>query len=338
VNFESLCLQCHRPIIVAENLCHCFIFRPIQAVVGLSPVNSVLEFRGLQALEFDPINLRLSRACPDPQRGWNLPVLFTKQAVFASYWLSLSRLITPLLAMLLIAPSQAAELRIAHCLHGCPVGSNAENHLIIRPIYALSYNTQNKVADWAAYRVTADSIGIASSLSRAAIVDGYVEDTLSAADFDNAEEGGLARAQLVPLVNFAGTPYWNEVNYLSNAVARSRNLSQGAWYGLEWSIRNLVNRENEVYVLTGPIFKEAPTVSSLETQTPHRVPDAFFKIIVSDNDQATAFIFDQDLPVHVHHCDNRASIEEIERATGLQFFPENPRLVSGELDTSLGCF
>lgn len=241
------------------------------------------------------------------------------------------------LLMAFMSPSQAVELRIAHCLHGCPQGSSAENQLILRPIYALSYNTRNKVADWAAYRVTSGSIGIASSLSRTALVDDFVEETLSAADFINAEEAGLTRAQFVPLVNFAGTPYWNEVNYMSNAVARSRNLSQGAWYGLEWSIRNLVNREGEVYVLTGPIFRETPVVASLETQTRHRVPDAFFKIIVSADNRATAFIFEQDLPVHVHHCDSRASIDEIERVTGLDFFPENPRLVSGSLDTSLGC-
>ena len=245
------------------------------------------------------------------------------------------------LGVLLIASmsqSQAAELRIAHCLYGCPKGSSSENHLILRPIYALSYNTRNKVADWAAYRVTSGSIGIASSLSRAVMIDDFVEETLSAGDFINAEEAGFVRAQLVPLVNFAGTPYWNEVNYMSNAVARSQNLSLGAWYGLEWSIRNLVNREREVYVLTGPIFRDSPVVASLETQTQHRVPDAFFKIVVSADNRATAFIFDQDLPVHVHHCDTRAAIDEIETATGLDFFPENPRLVLRLLDTNLGCF
>ena len=268
----------------------------------------------------------------------DIVICLGRQAFLAGV-LCLSRIAA--LGVLLIASMsqiQAAELRIAHCLYGCPKGSSSENHLILRPIYALSYNTRNKVADWAAYRVTSGSIGIASSLSRAVMIDDFVEETLSAADFINAEEAGFTLAQLVPLVNFAGTPYWNEVNYMSNAVARSQNLSLGAWYGLEWSIRNLVNREREVYVLTGPIFRDSPVVASLETQTQHRVPDAFFKIVVSADNRATAFIFDQDLPVHVHHCDTRAAIDEIETATGLEFFPENPRLVLGLLDTNLGCF
>ncbi len=266
-------------------------------------------------------------------------VKYTRQAEIAICFVFRSRAVA--LAVLLMAflpQSQATELHIAHCLHGCPRGSSIENHLVLRPIYALSYNTHNKVADWVAYRVTSGSIGIASSLSREAVIDDFVEETLTAADFSRAEAAGFTHGQFAPLVNFAGTPYWNEVNYMSNAVARSRSLSQGAWYGLEWSIRNLVNRESEVYVLTGPIFTEAPTVASLDTQTQHRVPDAFFKIVASTDNEITAFIFDQGLPVHVHHCDNRVSIDEIERATGLDFFPENPRLISGSLDASLGCF
>ena len=271
----------------------------------------------------------------------------TGQTLFAKHLACLARssgceafyrVVAISLLLVITVQSHAAELRIAHCLYGCPEGGSVENHLILRPIYALSYNTQNKVADWAAYRVTAGSIGIASSLSRQSVKDDFVEETLTELDFLGSQELGLTRAQLVPLVNFAGTPYWNDVNFLSNAVARSQNLSQGAWYGLEWSIRNLVNRKNEVYILAGPIFREQPTVASLETETPHRVPDAFFKIIVSTDDQATAFIFDQDLAVHVHHCDNRASIEEIETATGLDLFPQNSRLVAGSLDASLGCF
>ena len=70
--------------------------------------------------------------------------------------------------------SSAQSYKIRHCYNGCPQGTSEENHLIIRSIYALSYNTLTKSADWVSYKVSADSIGIASSLSRAAVRDGYV--------------------------------------------------------------------------------------------------------------------------------------------------------------------
>lgn len=234
--------------------------------------------------------------------------------------------------------SQAAEYRIGHCLYGCPGGASEQNHLLLRPIYALSYNIQNKAADWAAYKVTAGSIGIASSLSRQTIVDDFVSDTLDESDFLNSAEQGLNQSQLVPLVNFAGTPYWRDINFLTNTVARSNSLSQGPWYGLEWSIRNFVNRQNDVFVIAGPIYKEVQTASQLQTSKEHRVPDGFFKIIVTEFGGGSAFLFDQEEPVHMHHCNLRTSIEEIESLTGLDFFPEIPRLNLESLDVELGCF
>lgn len=242
-----------------------------------------------------------------------------------------------LLVLQLPQASFAAQYRIGLCLYGCPLGASDGNHLLLSPIYALSYNTTNKAPDWAAYRVTADSIGIASSLSRQALLDGNVADTLQAEDFIGADELGLLRAQLVPLVNFAATPYWQDVNLLTNTVARSQNLSQGAWYGLEWSVRNFVNRGNEVFVVSGPIYRDQQSPAQLPTEKQHRVPDAFFKIVMTAQGQGSAFIFDQSTPVHIHHCELRSSLEEIESLTSLDIFPENPQLNMDSLDSNLGC-
>lgn len=237
------------------------------------------------------------------------------------------------------APLATAQVyQIGHCLHGCPRGADSGNHLLIRSIYALSYNTQTKSADWVAYEISAGSIGIASSLSRDAVVDDYVEDTLHNADFEAAAGSGLIRAQYVPLVGFAATPYWQEVNYLTNAVARSTSLSQGAWYGLDWAIRNLVNREESVYVITGPIFYSDREPRQLPVSTLHRVPDAFFKVVVTEAGRSAAFLLEQDTPVHLHHCEQQSSVEEIESLTGLDLFPDLSRPLEPTLHTVLGCF
>lgn len=237
----------------------------------------------------------------------------------------------------MMLPVDAANYRIGHCLFGCPVDASGDNDLILRPIYALSYNSNTKSADWVAYKVIADAIGIASSKSRQPIEDEFVELTLELSDFSLEEDTKLVLSQYAPLVNFAATPYWNDVNYLSNSVARSKALNQGAWYGLEWSIRNLVNRENEVYVVTGPIYREQQEELRLPTSKPHRVPDAFFKIVITASGRSSSFILDQDLPIHVHHCNQLSSIEEIERQTGLDLFPQASELSKSNLDSRLGC-
>ena len=233
--------------------------------------------------------------------------------------------------------SLAQEYRITHCLFGCPIGTPQSNHLIIRPIYALSYNTESKSADWVAYRVTSETVGIASSLSRQSVVDEYIEETLTDADFATAEQLNMIRAQYAPLVSFAGTPYWNDVNYLTNAVVRSSNLSRGAWNGLDWAVRNLVNREGEVYVVTGPLFNPDAQEVTLPIAKPHRVPDGFYKIVVS-GDSAAAFRFEQDTSVGIHHCNLQSTVAQIEAETGLDFFPERTRPLAETLASSLGCF
>ena len=241
-------------------------------------------------------------------------------------------------SILAINLSTASELHISHCLFGCPDGTPQESQLVIRSIYALAYNQENKVADWAAYKVSVDSIGIATSLSREAVVDTFIENTLRAIDYGTAEEANdLGRSAFVPLVSFAGTPYWNDVNYLTNMVPRSSALNRGAWYGLEWAVRNLANREGAVYVLTGPIYNPNSEPLRLPTDKSHKVPDAFFKILISENGANSAFVFEQNLPIHVHHCQQITSVREIEELTGLDFFPELERLPNTSLDQGLGC-
>ena len=239
----------------------------------------------------------------------------------------------------LLSPAASSQVyQIGHCLYGCPLGTDSSNHLLVRAIYALSYNTQTKSADWVAYEISAGSIGIASSLSRETITDDYVAETLQDADFAAAADSGLIRAQYVPLVGFAATPYWQEVNYLTNAVARSTSLSQGAWYGLDWAIRNLVNREDSVFVVAGPVYYPDQEPRQLPVSTSHRVPDAFFKVIVTPEGRSAAFLLEQDTPVHLHHCEQQSSVEDIEELTGLDLFPELSRPLEPTLHTVLGCF
>ena len=241
------------------------------------------------------------------------------------------------LALLFASPVQSQVYKFGHCLLGCPQGAATSNHTLVRSIYTLSFNTTTKTADWVAYQVTAGSIGIASSLSRELVADDFVANTLEMSDFFAIQEQGLVRAQYAPLVSFAATPYWPEVNYATNAVARTSSLSQGAWYGLDWAVRNLVNREAAVYVVTGPVFYPEAEPRTLDTEKQHRIPDGFFKVVLTREGRAAAFLFSQDTPVHVHHCDLRSSLAEIEGLTGLELFPDGKSRLVLSLYPALGC-
>ncbi len=232
-------------------------------------------------------------------------------------------------------PALSQEVRSAHCFAGCPDGHSAANSLIIRPIYTLSYNHETKIADWAAYSVTMNSIGIASNLSRIPVVDNHIAETLVPGDFDTESGSTMLYGQLVPLQNFAGTPFWQDTNYLTNGIPISRSLNTGAWTGLDWSIRNLVNRVGEVFVLVGPIYLDEPEMEELNGQ--YRVPDAYFKIVIANNGDSSAFLLSQKVPVHTHHCQLVSTLEEIESLSNLSLLPELRLRRMADLNGALGC-
>jgi endonuclease G, mitochondrial len=246
------------------------------------------------------------------------------------------RLFLPLIALISFSAS-ALDIRNSHCFAGCPEGNDPENRLIIRPIYTLSYNEQTKVADWAAYTVSVDSIGIASNLSRAPVPDNFLLDTLTLIDYATDSGATFLYGQLVPLLNFAGTPFWQDTNYFSNGIPISKSLNTGAWYGLDWSIRNLVNRVGQVFVIAGPIYFEQPQAVKLDTNKTHQVPDAFFKVVIGENGDSSAFILNQQSPVHAHHCNLVSTLEEVEELTGLTLIPDSIKPVRNNLHAVLGC-
>lgn len=236
--------------------------------------------------------------------------------------------------------SQNEGIKVAHCLAGCPQAAANPTRLLVRSTHALAYSEERQAADWLAYKIQAASLGVASSLSRQFIADSEWEVSdekakLRAEYEAEAETRGFKRAGLIPLQSVAGTPYWYEAKLLSATTLRSQSLERGAWSGLEWSLRNAVNRIGALYVVTGPLYSSEEIEST-------GVPSGFFKLIAHEDGRLSAFKFDQDLAVHEHHCDSRTTLEKIEELSGLRLFPErqvNAREggSAATLDTQLGC-
>jgi endonuclease G len=253
------------------------------------------------------------------------------------------------IAVLFAAPSSAQEIHSALCLYGCPYGSPQTNDLIIRDIYILSSNDDTKFADWAAYRVTANTIG--SSKDRIWRADPYLapEETLEPEDYEGANAALLTdRGHQVPLASFAGTEHAADTNYLSNISPQKSALNQGAWERLENAERVLAKREGSppVYVMTGPVYlREMPPLPKADE--PHKVPSGYWKI-VSIQDSAglkvAGFFFDQETQRKELYCAHLTTIKDIESKTGLKFFHElgqatvdELRQAPASLKSELGC-
>tara|TARA_B110000240_G_scaffold192107_1_gene235748 strand:- start:178 stop:933 length:756 start_codon:yes stop_codon:yes gene_type:complete len=249
-------------------------------------------------------------------------------------------------------------VHISHCLAGCPVVAEStvieNSELIVRQLYVASINALNGLANWQAYRVLADSVGVASLLPRVWFEDSLVSrgaaqleviDSAKLIEQDvpiDGEErsyqlGGINllsedQGRLVPMSSFAGTPYWSELNFLSNMAALPFELRAGSWSRLDQAINELADKIGEVYVISGPIYNghEKEMIESAVK------PSAYFKVI-STPESLSAFIFDRNVRQHVSFCDQVSTLELIEAATGLTLFPQRENAIAATLHAQLTC-
>lgn len=245
-------------------------------------------------------------------------------------------LVLAVVALPSAAVADDAELHTFHCLHGCPVGAPATNDTVVREIYTLSSNDLTKMADWVAYRVTKESIGISGDREWRADPWLGADETLNPPAYDAASDTlHIDRGHQAPLASFSGTPSAADTNVLSNITPQSSALNQGPWVRLENRERELAKRlAVPVYVLTGPLYERM--MRTLPNGGDYqRVPSGYWKVVALADGRATAFVFDQSDPRIRDVCTARVTIRHVELRSRLRLFPEATAAMP--LDTELDC-
>ncbi len=264
------------------------------------------------------------------------------------------------------AQQASQNLFIAHCLRGCPDGADESNEIVVRHLFAASVNSRTRVADWAAYRVLAESVGVASllprewqndqlatSVIRVEELDGKGQILVQPALGDQPESvyrisefsiDAGDQGRLVPITSFAGTSYWPDLNRLSNMSLMRSNLRLESWSRLDQAINSLAQDRGELYVVAGPVYPAGSRAGSRTGGNPDAgrgesgiLPLAFFKVVASDAGEVSAFLFDQQLPEHARYCDQTSDLATIEELTGLDLFPGAQDWPVASLHGSLGC-
>lgn len=244
---------------------------------------------------------------------------------------------------LTVVTSNAETVHIAHCQQVCPEQSDTANELVVRHLYAASINPEWGLAEWVAYRVVDGGVGIASllprywepdALMRSSIdidLDGGEGPRVVRPDLSNAQDSEYRtseflfnpedRGRLAPMTSFGGTPYWQELNNLSNMAPIPPALRIGSWSRLEQAINRLAEQA-DLFVLAGPLPDSNGEVT------------AYYKV-VRDNTAQAAFIFDTGLAEHVNFCEQSSSLAVIEQQLSLSLFPALQ--LDNSLLADLGC-
>lgn len=203
--------------------------------------------------------------------------------------------------------------------------------LIRKSGFTLVYNERFEQAEWVAYELTAQETQSAYARTDKFMSDPAVR-TESAAPNDY-KGSGYDRGHLAP----AGDMGWSyqsmaESFYMSNMSPQTPGFNRGIWKRLEELVRTWAVEYGAVSVVTAGILEEGlPTIGYSQVA----VPNYYYKVIFDHTGpdlKAIAFIMPNasskaSLQSYV------VSVDEVERVTGINFFPNLDDQVEEQLES-----
>ena len=199
--------------------------------------------------------------------------------------------------------------------------------------FTLSYNEDHEQAEWVAYELTRDHL----NENWAERPNSFRPDpdvrTESATPRDYAGSG-YDKGHLCPAADMAfDDGAIDETFFMSNMSPQVPAFNVGVWRELEELTRDWARKFKHLYVVTGPVL----TVQDLGQIgfSKVTVPGAYYKVLLApDQQKAIAFMLPNALstqPVMEYSC----SIDQVEKRTGLDFFPNLLKGLDEELEGSL---
>ena len=169
---------------------------------------------------------------------------------------------------------------------GTPTKAADTGIAISRGEYVLSWNKDNRVIDWAAWRLKKQDLGDTDRQDDFS-TDGELQDYLAHANVKTRAVGQsefgsscLDRGHQVPSADRTIDDATNSQTFLmSNMLPQTAYLNRGSWAHLEqYTRRQLKGADATLYVFAGPIF--GPNPAHIGPKKDIAVPTKNFKIIV----------------------------------------------------------
>jgi len=226
--------------------------------------------------------------------------------------------------------SEMPDSVIAMCM---PAPMKKTPEIILqRKGYVVSYNKQTRCPNWVAWQLTAAHVD--GPLKRMSNFHEDEDCPLPRATLQDYKGSGWSRGHMCP----AGDNKWDrQAMYdsfsLVNVCPQHSKLNSGLWNSIEMDCRKWARRYGEVYIVCGPVLMKGDheTIGTNAVV----VPKAFFKVVLCLTGKPKAFGFivrntegNQKKDLYYN------SVDQVERITGLDFFPTLPDHIENEVEAS----
>jgi endonuclease G, mitochondrial len=190
--------------------------------------------------------------------------------------------------------------------------------------FAVLHSGVTRTPLWSAEHLTRARVAAGASIGRRNTF--HAEPRLprsERAEIKDYSRSGFDRGHLTPSDDMPDERSQHESFSLANMVPQNPENNRILWKSIESAVRNLARRDDELYVVTGPIFQGA-TLQRLKGRV--LVPTSLFKAVYDPKRQAAGAYVVPNAP----GAERRGvSTAELQHLTGIDVFPGLPPEIRG---------
>ena len=195
--------------------------------------------------------------------------------------------------------------------------------ILKRVAYTASYNSDLRIPNWVAWQLTGAQTEGKNKREGVKFHEDIDVPEPRAVDFDYVRSG-YDRGHLCPSADNRWDAKAQEQSFLlTNVCPQDHNLNVGDWHELENMCRKWAKCYGKIYVVAGPVLlkRKHKTIGKNKVT----VPEAFFKVVLcmEGKPKAIGFVYRNESGNHPKSF-YMNSIDDVERITGMDFFPGLP--------------
>jgi endonuclease G len=204
--------------------------------------------------------------------------------------------------------------------------------------YILRYEEDYEVPAWVAYKLRGEyTKGVANRSGNLFIPDRKVKgNSALSGDYSNS---GYDRGHMLPAGDFkCCQELMNETFFMSNIAPQVPDFNRGIWENIEERVRGWAMRDEEIFVVTGPVLRKG--LSTIGRYNNVAVPEYFYKIVLfyqpksEKKPRMIAFLLPNEALFGKRMNSYVVSVDEVEKATGLDFFAKLPKDIQTKLEAN----
>jgi endonuclease G len=229
-----------------------------------------------------------------------------------------------------------------------PASTDREAYLIERPQYVLSYNGKARIPNWVYWRLTHEDIGKAA---RGPFVpDPMLPENITKVTSHVYDGSGFDRGHMCAAQDRSSTQKDMDATFFTtNIVPQAPNCNQRAWERLEAYCRDLTHEGHVLFIACGPHGVGGEGKDGIKKEIGKgrievTVPAELWKVILvlphvkAEPTRATrviAVIMPNTQEVNYDWAKYRVSVADVEKLTGLNFWPSLPEDLAKDLKSKV---